>query len=731
MTLKKGRVTVPTDVDVIQDTLRVIDLWGADAIRDCDGTSMPEELNAFEGKQYATYYTTRKDNEWAKANPEEIQQMYLMSDFVTATCDGELRIDIMKHYYKPQLKVNTINDIKRWWEVIDRTTNEVIDVNNWDYDEASGEVVIKGVHKFHAYTVSFLAFVVWDPVHMFNALMNDWDDSEDARQMTFDVRQPKTQKYVLEKLRKWCEEHPEVDVIRFTTFFHQFTLQYDDQAREKFVDWFGYSGSVSPYILEQFEQEVGYKFRPEYIINQGYNNSTFVVPTKEYRDFMDFQMREVAKLVKVFVDVTHEYGKEAMMFLGDHWIGTEPFGEYFQDLGIDAVVGSVGDGRTLRLISDIKGVKYTEGRYLPYFFPDVFHEGGDPIKEAKVNWVTSRRALLRSPLDRIGYGGYLKLALQFPDFIDYITGICNQFRELYEHVQGAKPYCPFKVKVLNAWGKVRGWGAHLVHHGIWYKEVYSYSGILEALSGMPFDVEFISFDDVINNPACLDDAAVVINAGDAGTAFSGGEYWADPRLTCAIREYVYNGGGFIGVGEPSALQKDGHFFQLYDVLGVDREVGLSLHRDKYNWEAKPHFLNEGVANDFDFGEEIKAVYAFDEATVLNCVEKHKDYIGAVHKTVNFATNTYGKGRAVYMSGLPFSLDATRLLYKACYYAAGKEDEMNKWFSTNPYCEVNVYPNTSSYCVVNNTYEPQTTTVYTDKDSYEITLEATEIKWFDM
>lgn len=80
---------------------------------------------------------------------------------------------------------------------------------------------------------------------------------------------------------------------------------------------------------------------------------------------------------------------------------------------MDAVVGSVGSGTTLRLISDIKGVKYTEGRFLPYFFPDVFHENGDPLKEAKVNWVTARRAILRSPVDRIGYGGYLKLALDF------------------------------------------------------------------------------------------------------------------------------------------------------------------------------------------------------------------------------------------------------------------------------------------------------------------------------
>ena len=251
---------------------------------------------------------------------------------------------------------------------------------------------------------------------------------------------------------------------------------FDEQAREKFVDWFGYSASVSPYILEQFEQEVGYRFRPEYIINKGYHNSTFCVPTKEYRDFMDFQMREVAKLVKKLVDITHEAGKEAMMFLGDHWIGTEPFGPYFQELGLDAVVGSVGDGRTLRLISDIRGVKYTEGRFLPYFFPDVFHEGGDPVQEAKVNWVTARRAILRSPLDRIGYGGYLKLALKFPNFVDYIEEVCNEFRELYEHVHSAQPMCmPFKVTILNSWGALRGWGAEMVAHALWYKQIYSYS----------------------------------------------------------------------------------------------------------------------------------------------------------------------------------------------------------------------------------------------------------------
>ena len=105
---------------------------------------------------------------------------------------------------------------------------------------------------------------------------------------------------------------------------------------------------------------MGYPFRAEYIIDQGYYNNQYRVPSKEFQDFQAFQRREVAKIVKEMTEITHECGKKAMMFLGDHWIGTEPFMEEFKTLGIDAVVGSVGNGSTLRLISDIEGVKYTK-----------------------------------------------------------------------------------------------------------------------------------------------------------------------------------------------------------------------------------------------------------------------------------------------------------------------------------------------------------------------------------
>lgn len=714
---KTGRVTIPTDLDVVPETLEILKKWGADAIRDCDGTDFPQQLKDADAKIYSTYYTTRKDNAWAKANPDEVQQCYIMTGFYTAPGDT-VTIPLMKGISPELMQVNTNDDITRWWEVMDRTTGQPVPPEQWSY--ADGSVTVQAV-PFHEYTVSFLAYLIWDPVHMYNATTNGWTNFE--HQITFDVRQPKTHKYSMERLRKFIAEHPYVNVIRYTTFFHQFTLIFDELKREKFVDWYGYSASVSPYILNQFEQEVGYKFRPEYIIDQGYYNNQYRVPSKEFRDFQAFQRREVAKLAKEMVDITHACGCEAMMFLGDHWIGTEPFMPEFKTIGLDAVVGSVGNGSTLRLISDIEGVKYTEGRFLPYFFPDTFHEGGDPVREAKENWVTARRAILRKPIDRIGYGGYLKLALQFPEFVDYVESVCNEFRELYENIKDTTPYCVKRVAVLNCWGKMRAWGCHMVHHALYYKQNYSYAGVIEMLSGAPFDVKFISFEDIKNDPHLLDSLDVIINVGDADTAHTGGIWWEDPEISSSIRKFVWNGGGFIGVGEPSGHPYQGHILQLASVLGVEEENGFTLNYDKYNWEEHPdHFILQDADRPIDFGEGKKNIYALEGTEVL--VQRNKE--------VQMAAHDFGKGRAVYISGVPYSFANSRTLYRAILWSAHSEGELHTWFSSNYNVEVHAYVKNGKYCVVNNTYEPQDTTVYTTNgSSFALHLDANEIKWYEI
>ena len=717
MSKTQGRVTLPSESNFLNETKEMLDRWGADALRDSDGTKLDAATKALDAKIYTTYFVARGHNEFAQEHMDECQQMLLMSKHNVAT-ENTVTIDFLDGYYREQVVADYVHDPKKWWEVIDRTTGEVVPVSCWEVDQDKDLVTIKDAVPFHEYTVSFFVYAIWDPTQMYNHITNNWGDK--PHDIPFDVRQANSGAFAKDYLKQWLIDNPDTDVVRFTTFFYHFTLVFNDQAKEKFVDWFGYGATVSIKALEEFEQEYGYALRPEDIVDNGYYNSTFRVPTRAYRDYMDFIQRFVAKKAKELVEITHEAGREAMMFLGDNWIGTEPYGPYFEDIGLDAVVGSVGGGATLRLISDIPGVKYTEGRFLPYFFPDTFYEGNDPCIEAIDNWLSARRALMRNPVDRIGYGGYLSLAYKFPKFVDYIEKVTDEFRLIYDNVKGKKAYCGLKVGILNSWGKIRSWQPYMVAHALWYKQTYSYFGILESLSGAAVDVQFLSFDEIREHgvPADID---VIINAGDAGTAFSGGEEWLDEKLVTTIRQWVYNGGGFVGVGDPTAIHHGGRFFQLADILGVDKELGFTLSTDKYFKTAlDKHFITEDRSADFDFGESKHDIYALSPATEI---------IEYSNNEVHMAANTYGKGRGVYISGLPYSYENTRLLMRAMFYAASKEDRYHIWYADNLNCEVNAYPESGKYAILNNSNETQTTKFYDGEGNCEtITLEPCEILW---
>ena len=715
----KGRVTIPTDVGIDELMKEVIQKWGADAIRDCDGTKLSSDLQNLNLKMYSTYLPTRNDQEWAKSHMDQLQQLYVVSESHIAL-DSTISIDIMKGFYKEQFRPNTKDDIKKLWEVIDRTTGETVDPSDWDFDYKYETVIVRNAKSFHEYTVSFLVYQIWDPTQMYNHLTNDWGDK--PHEMPYDSRHPETFEHMKNYLQKWIDENPEIDVVRFTTFFYHFTLIYNEQAKEKFVDWFGYSSSLSKQCLDEFEKEKGYRLRAEDIIDEGYYNSPFRIPTKEYLDFVDFQSKFVATHAKELVDIAHNAKKEAMMFLGDNWIGTEPYGKYFESIGLDAVVGSVGNGTTMRMISDIPGVKYTEGRFLPYFFPDVFREGGDPVGEARENWTQARRAILRKPLDRIGYGGYLGLALKFPEFVDEVEKICEEFRTIHENIKKTKAYtAPFKVAVLNCWGKLRSWQTNQVAHALWYKEIYSYIGVIECLSGMPVDVVFINFEDIKNG--IPSDIGVIINAGDAMTSWSGGENWIDEDIITNLRQWVYEGGGFIGVGEPTAYQKQGKLFQLFDVLGVDRDLTYGLSYRKYHELTEKHFITEEIKDGFNFGEGKEGIFKKRDSVEILSIHKGD---------ISLSTNTYGKGRAVYMSGLPYTPENCRLLLRSIYWTKNMEDKMKEYYVSNVNTECAAFIEVGKMAVINNSFEEQVTDVYVKGEKVDtLTLKSGELIWIDI
>ena len=177
------------------------------------------------------------------------------------------------------------------------------------------------------------------------------------------------------------------------------------------------------------------------------------------------------------------------------------------------------------------------------------------------------------------------------------------------------------------------------------------------------------------------------------------------------------------MGEPSGHPYQGHILQLASVLGVEEENGFTLNYDKYNWEEHPdHFILQDADRPVDFGEGKKNIYALEGTEVL--VQRNKE--------VQMAAHDFGKGRAVYISGVPYSFANSRTLYRAILWSAHSEEELHTWFSSNYNVEVHAYVKNGKYCVVNNTYEPQDTTVYTtDGSSFALHLDANEIKWYEI
>lgn len=719
--MNKGRVTIPTDSSFVEGTKRIARLWGADAVRDCDGVSLPDNAKEIAGKVYKTYFVVRGDNSWARKHPEEAPRMFLESSRHTAN-SSFMSIDPMEGYLKDQFDPD-YNNISLW-QVYDRTTNKKVEsfkINN-------GRVEFETT-PYHEYSVDFYVRITWHPVQIYNYLTNNWTCE---KQLAYDPAYPNTKEYVKQYLQNWLDENKDIDVVRFTTFLYQFTLAFNSNGKEKMVNWFGYGLAASTPLLEGFKKETGLEMEAEDFISNGQYDSTFKLPSEKWKKYTDYVGRFVTSTLKELVDIVHKNNREAMMFLGDDWIGSEPYGPYFKNMGLDSVVGSIGGGVTVRMLSEIPYVKVHEGRFLPYFFPDTFYPGNEDnaIKELETGWSKARRAMLRSPLERMGFGGYLSLADKFPRFIDKVTSLCDEFRNIYENCHKDKPYNVLKVALLNSFGKIRSYQSFMVAHELWYQQIYSYQGILEILSGLPVDIEFISFDEVIAN-GVNKDIDVLILAGDEGTSFSGGEYWSNLTLVENIRKYVANGGGIIGVGEPSALTRNGRCFVLSDVFGVEEEKGFTLSIDKYNIEKKLHFITDGIHLPIDFGEGKKNIYALDGTDVLDITFSPRFKRNVNVGEVNMASNSYFDGRSFYITGIPYSKENSRLLYKALLWVAKKEEELNKAYSSNLNSEVSYYPTSKKYALINNSSKNIKTTFFDiNGNSKEIELEPNQLMWIE-
>ncbi|MEI7835094.1 MAG: 1,3-beta-galactosyl-N-acetylhexosamine phosphorylase [Planctomycetota bacterium] len=718
-----GSVTLPAEAGHEETVLALAKQWGADAIRDSDGTSLSRNLLDLGLETYSTLCIVRADQEYALSHWHQLARKFLMSEPVTAT--GPLvTIKLLAGFCADKYQVDADSDPKKYWEVIDRSTGGLLPGNQWQFNPADGTVTVHQARECHAYTVSFLALQTWDTTSMYNHITNNW---QCAPIVSVDPYFPEAREHMMGFFDRWLEAHPETAVVRFTTFAYHFVIDSGEDRSDKFRDWLGYGETVSPAALDDFEKKMGYSLRAEDFVDEGYYNTTNRVPSERYRAWMQFIHEFVVAFGRQLTDKAHRAGKKTAAFQGDHWIGTEPFSEGYQGLGLDMNIGAAEDGVALRRLSDSPGPQLREARLYPYFFPDVFRPGGTPRRESVANWVKIRRALLRQPIDRIGYGGYLSLVAKFPDFVDHVAGLCQEFRSFQAHTNRTASYkSPIKVAVLNAWGQWRAWlqnpSMDQKFHVPSRPDVMEFVGSnpLECLAGLPVEVSFIDFDD-IRQGGVPEGVNVILNTGDAGTSWSGGRHWADATVTTAIRRWVDQGGGFVGIGGPTACQHQGRYFQLSDVLGVDRETGNTLGVvGKPLTLAGPHFITEETPGALDLGTDRSYVYLRGRgAQVIRVAGAH----------VLMAVNAFGRGRGLYLAGLPYSLENARLLLRALHWASGTEDALTKWFSTNINTDCAAYPETGFLAVVNNVETEQATTVCDGQGRrHEFTLAPYEWRW---
>ncbi len=673
----RGSFTIPGEAGYENLSLSLAEKWGADVIRDCDGTKLSPRLSEAGMDVYSTICIIREHNEFASANPQFQQQTFLESERVVSTSQI-VTIPLLSQYFAKQFEIN--EEYLPYWQVFDRTTGAEVFTPSWQYDAITKTVTIEGCMPFHQYSVNFLAFRIWEEINMYNHVTNDWE-SEPLRQL--DPRYPEVQSYLRSYLVRWCEEHPETDVVRFTSLFYNFVWIWgsDERNRNLFTDWASYDFTVSPLALDQFEAQYGYRLASEDFISNGNRNPSHVAWNTRMMDYLWFTNAFVCSFAKELVDIVHSYGKKAYVFYDDSWVGMEPQSDAFQTIGFDGIIKCVFSGFEVRLCNAVPGGLTHELRLHPYLFPvglggaPTFKEGGNPALDAQKYWVQVRRAMLRAPIDRIGLGGYLHLTEGFPDFVETIADIADQFRAIKELHTCSDVYTePLKIGILTSWGKLRTWTCGGHYHE--YPDL-DLINILESLSGLPYTIEFFSFNEVAKETlASLD---IIINAGFEGSSWSGGEHWDNDEVVTLLTQWVWEGGTFIGVNAPSSFNRS---FKMEHILGVDYDDGRRLCHGQWKYEVQDTLFPKVSVRPKE------GIYLIDGSTK---VLQEKDGMPVLTE------RTFGKGRGIYLSGYRYSPENTHALRSILEQGLVS---IPLYTTYNPYVDCAYFPGAKTLVLVN-------------------------------
>lgn len=222
------------------------------------------------------------------------------------------------------------------------------------------------------------------------------------------------------------------------------------------------------------------------------------------------------------------------------------------------------------------------------------------------------------------------------------------------------------------------------------------------------EVDFISFEDVKNGE--LKKYDVIMNAGHAGTAWSGKAAWKDETMVSKLYQWVYEGGTFIGIDQPSAVEGYDSFYRMAPVLGLDEDNGAKVCHGKWTFETvtRMGLLPEGC-----FVKQKENRFLTDGNT--NVLLAHN---GNPDMTIH----EFGNGYGIYMGGFTYTPENTRMLLNLLLYVSEEKPD-GMYLTDNVYTECSYYPEIKKLVVVNNSEIEQKTSVKTEKGILSFTIEA--------
>lgn len=671
------------------------------------------DLNAAGFKTFITRAPCHMGTPLTKKNPNWAVKRYYWTAPAKAPAGGPLTIDLAVTTAGRHRIIYTHADPKVYWRVYDRTSKTTIPADAWTVDTDKLTVTLAEPQAGHVYRVAFLARAGKrkGAKGFFKAAYPEPMIPQVGKAMP---------NYVRMDLKK---PFFDVDVWRATTIHYPFAMDYG------LHNWYGYQWGAGPAVQKAFTQATGREFDPAWLIDDGRFGVVDYPPTQEYLDWIDFRVEALKPIWKAEVTVAHELGKPVRVFWGDYWIGMEPYSDFLTETKTDAIVKACADSIVVRMITDIPA---DIGKVMRFFW--FSPKNGTPQKTARdirTWWRDMQRAVLFRCPDGLTWGGQWKSfveSLDVPEIRQAVADVTDEFRLAHTLLNGKKAYThPTTVYVVNAWGPMRSWA-------VWTNWMYPSTKFQRHLTDLPVNVKFLSLKQIAASgvPA---DATVLVNCGEPGSAWSGGHWWADGQAAAAIRTFVKNGGGLIGIEAPSYSPNDKTSWQLADLFGVDQagytsqaaeagivsrfdveRTGSKLDPPDFRATLQPtdadHWITAGMPDEpIELRTTVTASRFAEDVTVL--------YRGSADSwELLVAARQAGQGRCVYLPGVNDRGNAySALMRRAIFWAAGQEKLHDRLAADHPAVSVYAYTAETLLVVYNRSGRTVETKVHLDPTIY--------------